>query len=985
MKIDLNQIVEIILNWKENHLNDLSIENIYLFGSSIYQNGNKFDPKRSDIDLLLIIPENVKEPLDRVELLRKIKVKKEILENEFLLTLKKEESNKQIVSILPITELELKYNFHKGESRNFFETNAFLDITTNIKVSFNNIYSFSKCEKELLIQVFELIQKKRNLFLKNSPTKDYKELSWKGVDLIPKELARAYAKIASLEDENIDSGDEFNTSFGLDYLKSFLKENRTKEKFLEMYNWIDGRSGANSNFSNLTILNSLDHLFFYECLFEKAKLFILNEATYTLTIDKEFKAFLNDTEMLSKSHSTEATLFLEDIFVGPTLSEFDSAKKEIEEISYTAFLNQLENPKQIVISGESQSGKSALCKRLFIELHDKGFFPVYISDKERKLLGNLNNRIKESFCTQYGLESFPSKLEMENLIPIVDDFHLAKNKLKIIEELNKFSHQVIVVDDIFRINFSNESLLDTHISYRIGEFSPSLRNTLLEKWILLSDNQWKDQNDIYKEIDEKTELIDSALGKIIGKGIMPSYPFFILSFVSSHEAVSKPLDQNITTQGYFYQSLIFIYLKKLGVSNDDFESYINFLTEFSYKLYSIEKQAINENDFSDFIEDYKSIFNLIVPETELRKNLKLTNILNKNSFGEISFSYDYLFYFFIAKYLAENSLKQKEKIQNIIHNLHKDDNAYIAIFISHHDKNSDVLDEILVNAMTLFDEFSPAKLTKEELTSMDKNFDELVSAVIPEKLESPESVRKKRLERKDKIESKSVDSVLDDNEVEDVELLSELKRAIKTVEVIGRILKNRAGSLKFDQLEFMFREAMNLQLRLLTSFIDIIQDEESLEVIIDLVSKKLETYLEETSNNEEIKELKNDKNKLKNLVRRFFWGLAYSTIFALTDKIIHSLGSSKLNRIVEKVCNEENTPASNIIKQGIYMWYGKNLRIDEISDTLDDSEYSKTASNILRHMVFNYCQTHSLGYKERQKIEAKFGFKTNSFLLNPKK
>lgn len=985
MKIELSDIFETIKQWKTTNLKSLNVEELFVFGSSVYQNGKRFNSQNSDLDLLVVIPDNINTAIERIIFLKALKQNKKVLEANLFDVLNRENATSSIVSLLPVTKTEILYDIHKGESRNFFSSNIFYDLNNDTRISLDSRFKFQKIDNELLIQSLEVVQRKRNLYLKNSVSKDYKDLDWKGVDLIPKELARNFAKIASLEENPSENGDQFNTSFGLDYLKNFLRQRRTDQVFLRLYNWIDGRTGANSNYSGLDSLEELDHLTLYECLFECClKILELTENnTVEYQISEQFKLFLNDSEMLANSHSTKENLLLEDIFVGPTLREFDSTKNDVDDVTFSTLLDQLEAKKQIVISGENQSGKTAICKRFFISLFNKGLLPIYISGEENKLQGNFQTLIKNSFCTQYGFESFPEGLDLKQLIPIIDDFHYASNKSKIASELKNFPHHILVVDDIFKINIKNESLIDTHISYMIKEFSPSLRNKLLEKWISLSVDQWTTQNEIYKEIDEKTELIDSALGKIIGKGIMPSFPFFILSYVSSYEAVNKPLDQNITSQGYFYQSLIYIYLRKLGVSNDNFESYINFLTEFSFKLFTKDEPRVTEDEFAQFIEEYKSNYNLTVPEKDLKKNLNATNILNKNSFGEISFSYDYLFFFFIAKYLAENSEAQKSRIEHIIHNLQIDDNAYIAIFISHHDKNSDILEEILLNAMSLFEEFEPAKLTKDELISMDKNIEELVSAVLPEKLDSPDSVRNKRLERKDLIENEEVEE-FENEEPVDIELLTQLKRSIKTVEVIGRIIKNRAGSLKFEQLKTMFREAMYLHLRVLTSFLNLIQEDDSLEVIIDVVSKKLESYLEEKDDDDELAELLNDKKKLEDLVRKFFWSMAFSTVYALTDKIIHTLGSNKLTRIVEEVCTTENTPASYIIEKGIYMWYNKSLQIDELANALNDSNYSKTATNILRHLVFNYCQTHSIGYKERQKVESKFGFRTNTFLLTKK-
>ena len=39
--------------------------------------------------------------------------------------------------------------------------------------------------------------------------------------------------------------------------------------------------------------------------------------------------------------------------------------------------------------------------------------------------------------------------------------------------------------------------MDQYQQYKINEFSPSQRNELIKKWVLLSENNWSTENDIY--------------------------------------------------------------------------------------------------------------------------------------------------------------------------------------------------------------------------------------------------------------------------------------------------------------------------------------------------------------------------------------------------------------------------------------------------------------------------------------------------------
>lgn len=201
-----------------------------------------------------------------------------------------------------------------------------------------------------------------------------------------------------------------------------------------------------------------------------------------------------------------------------------------------------------------------------------------------------------------------------------------------------------------------------------------------------------------------------------------------------------------------------------------------------------------------------------------------------------------MYYFFVAKYLSEHIENNKKTIDSIIENLHKDENAYIAIFISHHSKNAYVLDEITINASSLFENYKPAILSKDEISFFDKQLDIIVQEVLPSTDSTPEKERVKRLESQDAIEQ--TNSTEGENDIqEDDGLAIELRRSIKTVEVMGRIIKNRAGSLGRARLESIFEEAMNVHLRILASSFEAIENDE--EEFIYFISNRLNKLIED--------------------------------------------------------------------------------------------------------------------------------------------
>jgi hypothetical protein len=680
-----------------------------------------------------------------------------------------------------------------------------------------------------------------------------------------------------------------------------------------------------------------------------------------LKITEEFKNFLRDIEMLTAAHFQKEKVFLDDIFVYPELDKFDSLREFEERInSEKLFKNLLDYPK-IVISGKEQSGKTTMSKMLFKELRNKNFLPVYIHDKKnlfkRKKLENI---ISHSFSQQYEGISI-NEVDNKRIVPIIDDFHLAKNKEKHIKDLSEYANSIIFVDDIFDINIQDTNLIRSFTHFKIKEFNPTLRNELIKKWISLTD---KGNMDIdYKIIDKITDLINNILGRTIGSGIMPSYPFFILSVIDTYDTFERPIEQEITSQGYCYQSLIYFYLRKKGVKNDDFDTYINFLTELAFYIYKEKKYELSQDDFTTFMNLYSEKYYLQIEPDILLENLD--PIVSSDSFSNYSFHHQYFYFFFVARYLADGSEDEevKKEIGNIMKNLHINENAYIAVFIAHHSRNTKILDEIKDIASSLFNKYKPATLTIDEVMFFDDQEDIILEAVLPPADVTAEKGRKERLIREDKLEESEKDREQKNNDNNDI-LEIELRSAIKTVEVMGCIIKNRSGSLEKKKLEDTFKEAMNLYLRILSNFFELIKNEDGQKAMIDLISERLRKITDES----EGELIQPSEEELKRLAGIIFWNLSFLLVCGVINKIVQSLGYDKLTKIVNKVCDEIDTPASFMVKLGISMWYEKNIQFKELEKKIKQKDFSKIARKTINLMIVNHCSLHQMSYADRQRI-----------------
>ena len=285
-----------------------------------------------------------------------------------------------------------------------------------------------------------------------------------------------------------------------------------------------------------------------------------------LKLSQEFENFLNDAEMLTNAHSDKKTVKLDDIFLYPHFAKYDNLHEYEKDINSEDVINEFCHSK-IVIAGEEQSGKTVLCKMFFKQLRKNNFIPIYISDKEKNLSGLINNRMEKAFKEQYQPEDNIQikQINKNRIVPIIDDFHHAKDKEKHINNLSVYPNTILIVDDIFALNIKDTKLIESFDYFKIKELNPTLRNELIKKWLSLSDKEPVEDN--YQELDKKTAVVNQSLGKIIGSGVMPAYPFFVLNIINFHDTFNKPLEENITSQGYCYQTFIYIALRKQNLNS----------------------------------------------------------------------------------------------------------------------------------------------------------------------------------------------------------------------------------------------------------------------------------------------------------------------------------------------------------------------------------------------------------------------------------
>lgn len=453
---------------------------------------------------------------------------------------------------------------------------------------------------------------------------------------------------------------------------------------------------------------------------------------------------------------------------------------------------------------------------------------------------------------------------------------------------------------------------------------------------------------------------------------MPAYPFFLLTLLSNYETLNNRINEDIASQGYYYQALIILFLTKEKVTNDKLDSYLNYLTELAYTIFH-NNAALSQEQFNDFFVQYEKDFNMTDSRETMITKLKRSGIIKVTSLGNYDFDYPYLYYFFVGKYFSEHCDQRFNKnntaikeINNIFDNLHKNENAYIMIFLVHHSKDQNLILDISKRADEMFKEFRPATLDKEELEFFRPN---IIKQQIGKKKHNVAEERKKQLMIQDELEETEPlrDDSLDDDD--DYGLSAQLRRSIKTVEVMGCIMRNRAGSSR-TMLEELFEKGSNVHLRIISSFFVLVKHLIKKDDYDNFIKKRI---AEKNPNLTPV--------QVSQLSQNIFWNLNFGFILAIIDRITGSLGAKTLIGISDNVCKRMNTPASFVIMQEIAMRYQHNIRIGELNEK-ELSQFSPITRNVLFFFINQFCRYNRIDETDRQRLK-RLGLNTDKMPLLP--
>ena len=701
-----------------------------------------------------------------------------------------------------------------------------------------------------------------------------------------------------------------------------------------------------------------------ECFISKENLDIFYIRKYlkiknkSLNLNGVYLEQINSLD-INIQHSSKNELKLDDLFVYPDLNILNENEKDIinsrEIISYNKCL----------IFGDDISGKTSLAYVLQKDLNNIGNIPIYINAKDIKNVkkDKFINLLYRKFKKQYyelEKEEFNEIIneKKENFALIIDDFHNISikrdlDKIKFIEILNKefqkiyiFANSKIELEIMNRPEYKNE-VFSEYTIFKIKELGYLKRDELIEKWILIN-NELED-NEVY----ERKDYISQFLTTISKNKYIATYPLYVLILLQQLEAGKNSVSGNSYVE--FYRFLINQSLNSLNIKPEEFEFYHSYLSFFAYKFFISFKKEFNEEELLEFHKEFSRIYH----KTSFRLDILLKAKIFKEDNGYYKFSHNYIYYFFISKYLSDNLTKKRKKeeiksyIDKILNNLHLEEYANIIVFFIHHSQNASeyIIEKIISQGDSLFKEIDFFKMSDDELININKLIEREAEIFIEDK--HPDKYRKEILAKRDEVKNLQQFEELNMDK-ESLDMFAKINLSFKIVEILSQVLKNYYASYSYEEKKEIIERILKLGLKNLNWFF----------IQLSEISNILQKDIEREIDNKDLSE-----REILNIIKKIVFKFTELVIFIFTKKIADSLSNKNILDSLKLVTNENNDILSfKIIDLEANLNFPNKLNIEEIENLYKKLDNNYIAKDIIRYLVIEHLYKFKIPIFQKQSI-----------------
>jgi len=693
-----------------------------------------------------------------------------------------------------------------------------------------------------------------------------------------------------------------------------------------------------------------------------------------------FQAQLNDIGAPFTHPWKTTKVQLRDLFVYPDVELRPYEQKDDEDslVAGAEFLDFIIDKKGVLVTGADESGKTSLAKIVCDDLARRGLYPVLVQGEMITATApdGYMELITRLFVVQYDSDSsFEVFRQMSGAkrALIVDDVDCARVNTRALDRFIAwakafFGVVVCFASELFEFRGvaaveGGEHALRALRPCRIKELGYVLRGRMIEKWYTLGREDVVTEEELADSVDAAERTMDTVLGR----NLCPAHPVFILAVLQTWEA-NQSIQTVSGSYGQVYEALIARALTSKSQRIPADAKY-TILSMIAFFVFENGKRWFDSSELDCLLKAYEGEFGLAVDRTAFEKDLCSGQILVKSD-GVYKFSHKYVFFYFTAKYIRDfigdrgDGDRLAAIVTKLTENVHQEESANVLIFLVYLTKSDVIIDGFVASASELF-----ADSTACDLNESIRFINDFAKGHAPERLNagSVEHSREEFRRHRDRRAAVAVKAPVVDERDE----ILHLNRAVKTIQVLGQILRNFPGSLRSDRKLRVARETYALGLRALGFVFRQLEEgwEETRVVISD--------FLRSQHDFEDEYELQQSTDEFMFLQLR-----AFAHFFV--RKISYAVGSEHLQKTYEQLLDESPTVAVRLIDTAIKLDHFRPMNVDGVVGLNKALRKNFLASSILRRLVRNHLYLYPVPIKRKQSVCARLDISfDNVGFLNP--
>ena len=623
----------------------------------------------------------------------------------------------------------------------------------------------------------------------------------------------------------------------------------------------------------------------------------------TFTLRPPFKKKMEETLFVSQSH-----LSLRDLFVFPMLTGYASrsGSGEIEEPINDA--RDLLDRGHLLIHGEHLSGKTALCRAVFLDLTDNGTAPALYVDLADSPGPPTEHTLREAYENAF-TGDYTLWRDSPRKVLFLDNLSRHQSSLAFVKIARRHFHTIIVTlaTDTYYSYYRDEPRFADFGEVRIRPLTHVKQETLIRKRAkgIAGNSPVLDG-----QIDQMERQVNAV---VLANKLLPRYPFYVLSVLQTYDGF-MPHDLKISSYGHCYYVVILAHLLKSGVSESDADisACFNFAEHLAIEIHrsGTMPKTLGREGMTEFVNSYRKRF-ILLAGTLRRLSDPEYGILTE----EGSFRNRYMYYYFLGQYFATHAADEQNAIERLLEESYRTDNALTLIFTIHHTRSVALVDAIRERTMRVFADLEPATLDEHEAKLFEEEVRQLPDSILTSNPVDRE--RKREREQRDRGEQDGNVPLLDEPAERAAEEVNDLYRIFKNNEILGHILRNQYGRLELPKIEQLIEAIADGGLRL----VRLLLGKEEIHALAKYVHERNPEY---------------ERAAIEKALRllSFCW-----TVLNI-ELVVGVLGRQEIRPTVEKIVDRKSSPAYDLI--------GYFVRLDTIRE-LGDEEIGRVRQLLRKH------------------------------------